>query len=215
MTNPVRLRSNRCVDGSLLPLLDPEGRAMLEDDWGTFAAAIDWYEGILGKRIADADRTHGRRFAVRLVERFVARGVITRRLTQWPRDRLTARAYHDVEEYELAARYLRASLLEHHCTSGSCRVGPSALAYLYLLAGRGFEAVMASMPYGSAPGLLHDRVNELIDERRMARLVHELIAERRRAAGGGRFDPGDRELLVDPALERAAKRFWTPARLSA
>jgi len=49
----------------------------------------------------------------------------------------------------------------------------------------------------------------------MARLVHELIAERRRAAGGGRFDPGDRELLVDPALERAAKRFWTPARLSA
>jgi hypothetical protein len=94
-------------------------------------------------------------------------------------------------------------------------VGPSALAYLYLLAGRGFEAVLASMPYGSAPGLLYDRVNELIGERRMARLVDELIADRRRSAGGGRFDAGDRELLVDPALERAARRFWTPARLSA
>jgi len=202
------------VDGSLLPLLDPEGRALLEDDWGTFAAAIDWYEGILGKRIADADRTHGRRFAVRLVERFVARGVITRRLTQWPRDRLTARAYHDVEEYELAARYLRASLLEHHCTSGSCRVGPSALAYLYLLAGRGFEAVMASMPYGDAPGLLHDRVSELIGERQMARLVDELIAERGHSATGTRYGAEDRAALIDPALARAAKRFWSPARLS-
>ena len=215
MTSAVRLRSNRLVDGSLFAVLDPESRAMLEDGWRTFAAAIDWYEGTLGKRIADADRTQGRRFAVRLVERFVASGVIARRLTQWPRDRLTARAYHDVEEYELAARYLRASLLEHHCTSGSCRVGPSALAYLYLLAGRAFEAVMASLPYGSAPGLLYDRVNELIGERRMARLVDELIGERRRSATGGRYDPGDRALLVDPALERAAKRFWMPARLSA
>ena len=93
-------------------------------------------------------------------------------------------------------------------------MGPDALVYLYLLAGRGFEAVMASMSYGNAPGLLHDRVNDLIGERRMARLVDELIAERRRAARAARFDPGDRELLVAPALERAARRFWTPARVS-
>jgi len=203
------------VGGSLLPVLDPDCRAILEDRWNAFAAAIEWYDRVLGNRIADAQGTHGRLFAVRLVERWVARGVITRRLTQWPRDRLTARAYRDVEEYELAARYLRASLIEHHCTSGSCRVGPSALVYLYLQAGRGFEAVMASMPFGDAPGLLHDRVNELIGERRIARLVDELIAERRRAAGRARFDVGDRALLLDPALERAATRFWAPPRLSA
>jgi len=210
----VGLRSNRLVAGSLLPVLDPEGRALLQEDWRAFAGAIDWYEGILGNRVAEADRTHGRRVAVRLVERWVARGVITRRLTRWPRDRLAARAYHDVEEYELAARYLRASLIEHHCTSGSCRVGPSALAYLYLQAGRGFEAVMASMPYGDAPGLLHERVSELIGERQMARLVNEVIAERGHSATGTRYGAEDRAALIDPALARAAKRFWTP-RLSA
>ena len=188
---------------------------MLEDDWRAFETAIEWYEHVLGNRMADADRTHGRRFAVRLVERWVARGVITKRLTQWPRDRITVRAYHDLGEYERAARYLRASLLEHHCTSGSCRVGPSALAYLYLQAGRGFEAVMASMPYGSAPGFVHDRVNDLIGERRLARLVDELIAERHRSTPGVRFDAAERVLLVDPALERAARRFWTSVRLSA
>jgi|SRR5579862_6754464 len=187
---------------------------MLQDDWHAFEAAIGWYERVLGNRVADADRTHGRRFAVRLVEQWVARGVIAKRLTQWPRDRLTARAYHDVGEYERAARYLRASLLEHHCTSGPCRVGPSALVYLYLLAGRGFEAVMASMPYGSARGVLHERLDDLIGERRIARLVDEVIAERRRSAAGTRFDAGDRALLVAPALERAARRFWTAARLT-
>jgi len=203
------------VGGSLLPLLDPEGRALLEDHWRAFAAAIVWYDRVLGKRVTDADRSHGRPFAVRVVERWVTRGVIARRLPEWPRDRIAARAYHELGEFERAARHLRASLIEHHCTSGSCGVGPSALVYLYLQAGLGFEAVMASMPFGSAPGLLHDRVTALMAERRIARLVDELIAERRRSATGARFDAGDRALLIDPALARAARRFWTSAPLSA
>jgi len=62
------------VGDSLLPLLDPKGRALLEDRWRAFAAAIEWYDRVLGKRVADADRTHGRPFAVRVVRRLPSTG---------------------------------------------------------------------------------------------------------------------------------------------
>jgi len=163
---------------SLLPRLSWQAQRALESHWKIVCRRIDRYAIRFLDAVRAAQAARGRTAAVDLVARWVvgpepsALG-----LQAWERDRAAAYAYHEVGELERAARCLRAALIDHLCSHGSCRFAPDALAYLFLAAGQGLEAALTCrhLPTWVVPP------TSVVPPGRLPRLVDELVLAHRDA----------------------------------